>query len=95
MSFDLTSFLAGMNKVVDGIQTMTPLATAFGAPPGAVALVNGMVDAAQAATGGLAEAVSNTNTIINSQDQDELKALDARLQVQAQTLSDWVDNDVG
>lgn len=95
MSFDLTSFLAGLNKTVDGIQALTPLATALGAPPGIVGMVNAVVDAAQSTTGHIAEAVNNGTVIATAQDQDELKALDARLQAQAQPLSDWVDNDVG
>jgi len=91
MDFNITGLLEGLQKGLDVVETLKPIATALGAPP---ELVNKVTNIAAAVldTGQHTMGLIEEGTIVaTSTDQDQLKALLARIQAENDDLDAFID----
>lgn len=91
MSFNFAGLLSGLQKGLDTVQALLPIATALGAPTG---LVDKVTNIAQATleTGQHVQAKIEEGTIVaTSQDQDQLKSILAQIEAENDALAAYID----
>lgn len=91
MNFSLSAVISGLQQGLSLVQTMAPLATAVGAPPGLVEKVTNIAGAVLDTAQNVSQRVEEGAIVATSNDQQQLKDIVASIQRENDELDRFID----